>query len=121
MTWAVLVPRKGTEFPWIAKRAAKFIDQPEQKRVTLRCDNEPAAGETASGRKLVYRDHRACGWARCWSGQDTEGCTGASHWGQGPARRKGTMLVGGVCSTPDEQVRHRRRRKDTTAKTTWAK
>ena len=27
MTWAILVPRKGTEFPWIAKRAAKFINQ----------------------------------------------------------------------------------------------
>ena len=27
MTWAMLVPRKGTEFPWIAKRAAKFFDQ----------------------------------------------------------------------------------------------
>ena len=26
-TWAMLVPRKGAEFPWIAKRAAKFIDQ----------------------------------------------------------------------------------------------
>ena len=27
MTWTMLVPRKGTEFPWIAKRAARFIDQ----------------------------------------------------------------------------------------------
>ena len=42
MTWAVLVPRKGTEFPWIAKRAVKFIDQPGHNRVTVRCDNEPA-------------------------------------------------------------------------------
>ena len=42
MTWAMLVPRKGTEFPWIAKRAAKFIDQLGHDRVTLRCDNEPA-------------------------------------------------------------------------------
>ena len=42
MTWAMLVPRKGTEFPWIAKRAAKFIDQLGHNRVTLRCDNEPA-------------------------------------------------------------------------------
>ena len=41
-TRAVLVPRKGTEFPWIAKRAAKFIDQLGHNRVTLRCDNEPA-------------------------------------------------------------------------------
>ena len=30
------------------------------------------ARETASGRKSVQRDHRACG-------QDTEGCTGAPH------------------------------------------
>ena len=42
MTWAMLVPRKGMEFPWIAKRAAKFIDQLGHNRVTLRCDNEPA-------------------------------------------------------------------------------
>ena len=42
MTWAVLVPRKGTEFPRIAKRAAKFIDQLGHNRVMLRCDNEPA-------------------------------------------------------------------------------
>ena len=42
MTWAVLVPRKGTEFTWIAKRAAKFIDQLGHNRVTLRCDHGPA-------------------------------------------------------------------------------
>ena len=29
MTWAMLVPKKGIEFPWIAKRAAKFVDQLE--------------------------------------------------------------------------------------------
>ena len=38
----MLVPRKGTEFPWIAKRAAKFIDQLGHNRATLRCDNELA-------------------------------------------------------------------------------
>ena len=27
MTWAMLVPSRGTEFPWIAKRAARFMDQ----------------------------------------------------------------------------------------------
>ena len=27
MTWGMLVPRKGTEFLLIAKRAAKFVDQ----------------------------------------------------------------------------------------------
>ena len=42
MTWAMLVPRKGTEFPWIANRAGKFIDQLGHNRVTLRCDSEPA-------------------------------------------------------------------------------
>ena len=42
ITWAMLVPRKGTEFPWLAKRAAEFIDQLGHNRVTLRCDNEPA-------------------------------------------------------------------------------
>ena len=42
MTWARLVPRKETEFPWIAKRTARFIDQLRHNRVTLRGDNEPA-------------------------------------------------------------------------------
>ena len=55
MTWAMLVPRKGTEFPWIAKREAKFIDQLGHNRVTLRCDNELAiealARETAQARQ----------------------------------------------------------------------
>ena len=49
MTWAMLVPRKGTEFPWIAKRAAKFIDQLGHNRVTHRCDNEPAIEALARG------------------------------------------------------------------------
>ena len=40
MTWAMLVPRKGTGFQWIAKRAASFIDQLGHNRVTLRCDSE---------------------------------------------------------------------------------
>ena len=42
MTWAMLAPRKGTEFPWIARKAAKFIDQLGHNRVPLRCGNEPA-------------------------------------------------------------------------------
>ena len=41
MTWAMLVPRKGTEFSGIAERAAKFIDQLGHNSVTLRCDREP--------------------------------------------------------------------------------
>ena len=55
---------------------------------------------------------------RCRSGQDTEGCTGASHRGQSTARRKDIVLAGEVCGVFDEQVRHRQRRKDTAAKTT---
>ena len=47
MTWAILVLRKGTEFPWIARRAARFIDQLGHNTVTLRCDNEPAIEELA--------------------------------------------------------------------------
>ena len=42
MTWAMLVPRKGNRVPWIAKSAARFIDQLGHNRVSLRCDNEPA-------------------------------------------------------------------------------
>ena len=38
----MLVPRKGIEVHWIAKRAAKFLDQLGHNRVTLGCDNEPA-------------------------------------------------------------------------------
>ena len=38
----VEVPRKGTEFPCISKRAARFIDQLGHNRVKLKCDNEPA-------------------------------------------------------------------------------
>ena len=140
MTWAMLVPKKGKEFPWIAKRAAKFIDQLGHNRVTFRYDNEPAikalareictspprresdcARQTASGRKSVQLDHRACGGPRCRPGQDIEGCTGALHRGQSPARRKDIVLVGRVCGILDEQVRHRQGRKDTTAKTTRAK
>ena len=43
-TWAMLVPRKGKECPWIAKRAARFIDQ-----LGLRCDNERAIAALARG------------------------------------------------------------------------
>ena len=51
ISWAMLVPRKGTEFPWIAKRAARFIDQLWHDKVTLRCDNEPAIGALAMGNR----------------------------------------------------------------------
>ena len=52
MTWAVLVPRKGTEFPWISKEAAKLNAQLGHNRVTLRCDNE-AAIEPQEGSQTV--------------------------------------------------------------------
>ena len=42
MTWAMLVSSKGTAFPWIAKRAARFIDQLGHNKITLRCDSELA-------------------------------------------------------------------------------
>ena len=42
ITWAMLVQRKETEFHWIAKGAAKFIDQLGHNRVTFRCDTGPA-------------------------------------------------------------------------------
>ena len=138
MTWTMLVPRKGTEFPWIAKRAAKFIDQLGHNRVALRCDNEPAieaqAKEIAQARQEGSQTvperppvgesqsngiiERAVGLV---AGQKTEGCAGAPHRGQSPARRKDTVLVGGVCGILDEQVRRRQGRKDTTAKTVRAK
>ena len=47
MRWAMLVPRKRTEFPWITERAAKFIDKLGHDRVTLICDSELATGALA--------------------------------------------------------------------------
>ena len=57
MTWAMLVPREGTELPWIVKRAARFIDQLGHNTVTLRCDNEPATeamSHTGDHRRQVH-------------------------------------------------------------------
>ena len=91
MTWAMLVPSEGTEFPWIAKRRAKFIDQLGHNRVTLRCDNKPAiealareiaqAREEGSqtvperppvGRVPVRRNHRTYGGTCGWPSQNAE-------------------------------------------------
>ena len=63
MTWAMLVPRKGTESPWIAKRVPRFIDQLGHNTVTLRCDDEPAiealAREIGQARQEgSQRDHQ---------------------------------------------------------------
>ena len=55
MTWAMLVPRKGTGFTWTVRRTAKFVAQFGHNRVTLRSDNEPAieakAREVAQARQ----------------------------------------------------------------------
>ena len=79
ITWDTLVPRKGTEFSWIAKRAAKFSGATTSRQLRHCCTSPPrrepdCARETASGRKSVQRDHRACGGARCQPGQGIEGC-----------------------------------------------
>ena len=92
MTWAMLVPRKGTEFSGIAERAAKFIDQLGHNSVTLRCDSEPVIEalarelaparreesqtvleRTPVGKKTVQCDPRRHGGARGFSDQNTEG------------------------------------------------
>ena len=70
MTWAMLVPRKGTEFPWIEKRATKFIGQLGHNRVTPRCDNELAF--EALARDCTIRPRRESDCAR-----EIASCTGA--------------------------------------------
>ena len=122
MTWAMLVPREGTEFSWITRRAAKFIDQLGHDKVTLRCDNEPRLRHSARKiaqarqegsqtvperppvRKPVQWDHRACGGARGRPGQNTECCAETSCGEKSPARRKDTVLAGGICGIPTAQV-----------------
>ena len=71
MTWAMLVPRKGTEFSWTAKRAAKVIDLLGHSRVTLRCDNELAfealareIGQARQEGSQIVPDNRQWGKAR---------------------------------------------------------
>ena len=67
MTWAMLVPRKGTEFPWIAKRAVRFIDNEPAIEALAREIGQARQGrkpdcsrEAASGRNPVQWDHRPC-------------------------------------------------------------
>ena len=61
MTRAMLVRGKGTEFPWIAKRAATFFDQLGHNRVTLRCDNELAIEALGRGlHKPAKKGARLC-------------------------------------------------------------
>ena len=112
----MLVPRKGMEFPWIAKRAARFVDQLKHNRVTLRCDNEPAiealareigqarqeGSQTVPERPPVGESQstgiveRAVGLV---AGQARS--AGTSHRGKSPARREDTVLAGGICCVPD--------------------
>ena len=122
MTWAMLVPRKGTEFPDCKRE--------QRSSSTSLGTTESRSGATTSRRlrhcrgkshKLAKmearpsrRDHQwvkaspmgssNVQWDSCWQGQNTEGRAGASHWDQGPARRKDTLLAGGICCVPDEQV-----------------
>ena len=96
MTWAMLVPSQGTEFPWISQRAAKFIDQLGHNTVKFRCDNEPAiealareigqsrqeGSQTVPERPPVGESQsngvieRTVGLV---AGRNTESCTGLSH------------------------------------------
>ena len=72
-----------------------------------------------SGKKPLQRDHRTCGGARGRPGRNAEGCAGASHWDQSPARRKDTVLPGGTRCV--QNWCDRQRRKDTAALTAWTK
>ena len=104
-TSAMLRPRRGTEFPLIAKSAANFIDQlghnshgqvrqragdlgnGEGNRTSSPRGKPDRPGETTGGRKLVHWGCRTCSKTRVRSGQNTEGCTGgASHWDPPDAR-----------------------------------
>ena len=118
-----LVPRKGTEFPWIAKRAAKFIEQFGHNRVTLRCDNEPAiealareiaqarqeGSQTLSERPPVGESQsngiieRAVGLV---AGQTRTTKAALEHriGTRVPPDARITMLAGGICCILNEQV-----------------
>ncbi len=44
-TMSMMVPGKGLSAPWVAKRAAKFIDHLGYLETILKCDQEPAIKE----------------------------------------------------------------------------
>ena len=52
----------------------------------------------------VQWDHRVCGGARGWRGQNTKDCAGTSCRDQSPVRRKDTVLAGGICRILHEQA-----------------
>ena len=122
-TWAMLVPRKGTEFPWLAKRAAEFIEQIGHNRVTLRCDNETALEAWARQIVQARQEWRQTVPERPPVGESQSNgiieCTVGLVAGQArtlkgaldhrigvtvPVGCEDTVLVGGVCHVPDEQV-----------------
>ena len=95
MTWAML-SSKGTEFPWIVKTAAKFIDQLGHNRVTVRCDNEQAIEELAREIAQARQEESQTVLERpagSVAGQNAESCAGKPHGNQSPARRKDTVLA----------------------------
>ena len=104
MTSAMLVPRNGTEFPWIAKRASKFIDQLGHNRVTLRCDNEPAIEALPREiAQVVKKGVRLCQRDRQW---EKVSPTGSSSFVDGQARTLMAELehrLGGQ-SPPDARI-----------------
>ena len=64
MTRAMLVPRKGAEFPCIARISARFIDQLGHNRVALRCDKNQRLRRnrtSSSRRKPGCSRETACG------------------------------------------------------------
>ena len=95
---------------WAQQSHAQVRKRADQlaKKGSQAVSETPPVGESQSNGMI----ERAAGLVGR-PGQNTEGCARASHWDQSPARRKDTVLPGGICCVPDEQVRHRQRRKDT--------
>ena len=140
MTWGMLVPTKGTKFPWIAKRAARFIDQLGHNRVTLRCDDEPAIEALAREIGQARQERSQTNPERMPAGESQSSGIIERAVGlvAGQARtlkaalehRMGTRVppdakilcwLVGNCCVPDEQVRRRQRRKDAATQTAWPK
>ena len=126
-----------TEFPWIAKRAAKFIDQLGHIRVTLRCENEPViealareiaqarqeGSQTVPERSTVGESQsngiieRAVGLV---AGQARTLKAALEHriGARVPPDARILCWLVEFFGVLDEQVRHRQGRKDTAARTT---
>ena len=99
----MLVLRKGTEFPRITKKAAKFTDLLGHKRVTLRCGSELAIEALPRDIvQVVKREARPFLRDRQWEKASPTGsscarwdlgCAGALHWRQGPAGCEDTVFA----------------------------